>query len=147
MTAEGIRAAFPHADVDAILTPEADAAVAQLDAVACLFTTLAGFRDRHITVLRADPDSVPSVREALRRSTAGKVLTSVPVVVYQGGQDPLVQPAVTAAYVFRACALGDHVSARVYPAADHGTVLEAATPDLLQWVDDRLAGNPVAGAC
>ena len=147
MTAEGIRAAFPRADVDAILTPEADAAVQRLDATACLFQTLAGFRDQHITVLRADPDSVPSVREALRRSTAGYVRTRVPVVVYQGGQDALVQPAVTAAYVYRACALGDRVSAHVYPAADHGAVLAAATPDLLQWVDDRLAGNPVVGAC
>ena len=115
MTAEGIRAAFPRADVDAILTPEADAAVERLDAVACLFTTLAGFRDQHITVLRADPDSVPSVREALRRSTAGIVPTRVPIVVYQGAQDSLVQPAVTAAYVFRACALGDHLSARAIP--------------------------------
>ena len=87
------------------------------------------------------------MREALHRSTAGNVMSSVPIRVYQGGQDALVGTATTAAYVFRACAVGDQVSARVYPAADHGTVLEAATPDLLPWIDDRVAGNPVAGAC
>ena len=79
--------------------------------VPSLFTTLAGFRDGHITVLRVDPGSVPSVREALYRSTAGNVASNVPIAVYQGAQDVLVGPATTAAYLFRACAVGDHVSA------------------------------------
>src|SRR5205823_5163003 len=44
MVAEGIRAAFPKADVDAVLTPGAEAALHDFDRAACLFTTLAGFR-------------------------------------------------------------------------------------------------------
>ena len=147
MVAEGIRAAFPRADVDAVITPEADTAVEDLDGVACLFTTLAGFRDQHITALQTDPNLVPSVRDALRRSTAGNVDTEIPVAVYQGGEDALVPAAATAAYVARACALGDPLTARVYPTADHGGVLTAAAPDLLRWLDDRIAGKPVVRTC
>jgi alpha-beta hydrolase superfamily lysophospholipase len=147
MVAQGIRAAFPKADVDAVVTPEAETALEQLDGAACLFTTLAGFRDRHLTVLKTDPGSVPSVADALRRSTAGNVDTRIPVAVYQGGQDALVPPAATAAYVARACARGDRVTAHVYPAAEHGTVLSVAAPDVLQWLDDRIAGNPVVTTC
>jgi alpha-beta hydrolase superfamily lysophospholipase len=147
MAAEGLRAAFPHADVDKVLTPEAASALDELDRTGCLFTTLAGFRDRNITVLKAAPTSVPSVRAALRRSIAARARTSVPLAVYEGGQDQLVPAATTAALVARACALGDRVTARVYPAADHGGVLATAAPELLQWLDARVAGAPPPSTC
>jgi alpha-beta hydrolase superfamily lysophospholipase len=147
MAAEGIRAGFPHADVDAVLTPEAATALRELDGIACLYTTVAGFRDLRLTALRADPESVPSVRAALRRSTAARARTRIPLAVYQGGQDELVPSATTDDFVARACALGDRVTARVFPGADHGTVLDAAAPELLQWLDDRVAGAPLVGTC
>ena len=147
MAAEGLRAAFPKADLDAVLTPGVVATLRELDGTACLFTTLAGFRDRGITVLRADPDSVPSVRAALRRSAPARTRTTVPLAVYQGGQDQLVPPEGTAAFVARACARGDRVTARVFPGADHGGVLDVAAPELLQWLDDRVAGVPAPSTC
>jgi alpha-beta hydrolase superfamily lysophospholipase len=147
MAAEGLRAAFPKADVDAVLTPGVVATLRELDGTACLFTTLAGFRDRGITVLRADPDSVPSVRAALRRSVPARARTTVPLAVYQGGQDQLVLPDATAAFVARACARGDRVTAHVFPDADHGGVLDVAAPELLQWLGDRVAGAPAPSTC
>ena len=147
MAAEGLRAAFPKADVDAVLTPGAVTTLRELDRTACLFATLAGFRDRGITVLRADPDSVPSVRAALRRSIPARARTTVPLAVYQGGQDQLVLPDATAAYVARACARGDRVTARVFADGDHDTVLDAAAPELLRWLDDRVAGVPAPSTC
>ncbi len=147
MQLEGIRAAFPDVDVDAVLTPEAETALRSLDRAACLLASLAGFRDEGITVLRTDPSSVPSVRDALRRATPGYANTKIPIAVFQGGQDPLVLPMSTAAYVARACAHGERVGVTVYPAADHGTVLTAASADLLHWLDERVAGNPAPVTC
>jgi alpha-beta hydrolase superfamily lysophospholipase len=147
MAAEGLRAAFPKADVDAVLTPGAVSTLRELDGTACVFATLAGFRDRGITALRADPNSVPSVRAALRRSVPARTRTTVPLAVYQGGEDQLVLPDATAAFVARACARGDRVAARVFPDADHGGVLEVAAPALLQWLDDRVAGVPAPSTC
>jgi alpha-beta hydrolase superfamily lysophospholipase len=147
MAAEGLRAAFPKADVDAVLTPEAVTTLREFDGTACLFTTLAAFRDRHVTVLRAAPDSVPSVRAALQRSIPARTRTTVPLAVYQGGQDQLVLPAATAAFVARACARGDRVTARVYADAGHGSVLDVAAPELLQWLDDRVAGTKPVTTC
>ncbi len=147
MQMEGIRAAFPKADVDAVLAPEAESALRSLDGTACVLATLAGFRDQGITVLRAAPSSVASVRAALRRSTPGDAATRIPIAVFQGAQDPLVLAASTAAYVARACASGDRVAATVYPDRDHVTVLAGASTDLLRWLDDRIAGNPAPSTC
>ncbi len=147
MAAEGLRAAFPEADIDAVLTPEAVTTLTELDGTACVFTTLAGFRDRAVTALRADPNAVPSVRAALRRSIPARTRTTVPLAVYQGGQDQLVLADDTAAFVTRACARGDRVTARVYPDADHGTVLDVAAPELLQWLADRIAGVRPVTTC
>jgi alpha-beta hydrolase superfamily lysophospholipase len=147
MQMEGVRAAFPAADVDAVLTPGADAAVRALDRTACVLATLAGFRDQGIAVFRADPNSVPSVRDALRRSTPGYARTKIPVAVFQGARDPLVLAAATAVYVARACARGDRIASTVYADADHGTVLAAASADLLRWLDDRIAGDPAPTTC
>jgi pimeloyl-ACP methyl ester carboxylesterase len=147
MAAEGVRAAFPTADVDAVLTPKAVTTLRELDGTACLTTTVAEFLDRNVTALRADPNSVPSVRAALRRSIPARTRTTVPLAVYQGGQDQLVLPDATAAFVDRACARGDRVTARVYPDANHGTVLDVAAPELLQWLDDRVAGTPPVTTC
>jgi len=147
MAAVGLRAAFPTADVDAVLAPGTAAAVRELDRRGCSFATVAGFRDRRLTALRAEPASVPSVRAALRRSIAAQVRTSVPLAVYQGGRDDLIPPDATAAFVARACAVGDRVTATVYADADHGSVLNAAAPGLLQWVDARIAGAPAPSNC
>jgi hypothetical protein len=35
----------------------------------------------------------------------------------------------------------------VFPEADHGGVLEVAAPELLQWLDDRVAGVPAPSTC
>ncbi len=104
MEMEGVRAAFPAADVDAVLVPGVAAVLRSLDRAACLLAILAGFRDQRITVLRADPSSVRSVGDALRRSTPGYAPTRIPVAVFQGARDSLVAAASTAAYVARASA-------------------------------------------
>jgi hypothetical protein len=35
----------------------------------------------------------------------------------------------------------------VFPDADHGSVLDAAAPALLQWLADRVAGAPAPSTC
>jgi dienelactone hydrolase len=144
MIAEGIGAAFPNADVDAVLTPDAAAAVQQLDGAGCLFTTLAGFRDRDITVLRGDPNAVPAIHAALLRSTPGRVATKIPTFVLQGDADQLVPEPSTQAYVTRACALGDPLTYTVYAGATHSGVLIAGSTDFLHWIADRLAARGAA---
>ena len=69
MAAEGLRAAFPKADVDAVLTPGAITTLRELDGTACVFATLAGFRDRGITALprRSEFGTVGAGRAASER--------------------------------------------------------------------------------
>ena len=147
MVAAGIRAAFADADVDAVLDPEAAAALARYDGSACLQATLAGFADPNVAILRADPTTVPTVAAALRRSTAGRIASPVPIAVFQGTDDTIVPAAATAAYVARACALGDRVLAQVDEGVDHGSVLAASTDALLAWLDARLADAQAPSTC
>jgi hypothetical protein len=147
MVAEGIRAAFPTADVDAVLAPETAAELARADGSACLLATLASFADPAVPLLRTEPETVPSIAEALGRSTAGLTATDVPIAVFQGSADTIIPAATTAAYVARACALGDRVFARVDDGIDHGGVLWSSADALLAWLDDRLAGDPAPSSC
>jgi len=67
----------------------------------------------------------------------------VPVLVVQGGADRLVRPAMTAAYVRRLAARGATVRLKTYAGADHSGVIAPSMPDVLAWMQDRLAGLPV----
>jgi uncharacterized membrane protein HdeD (DUF308 family)/predicted esterase len=73
-----------------------------------------------------------------------------PVLVAQGGTDPLVLPAMQQEFVALRCADGQAVDYRVYEGRDHmGVVADDSplVPDLLAWTQDRFDGLPAASTC
>jgi len=71
----------------------------------------------------------------------------MPVLVAQGGQDPLVLLGATEAAVRTRCALGDTVDLRTYAAADHDSVLDASLADTLAFFSSRLDGDTPTSDC
>ena len=69
--------------------------------------------------------------------------TAVPILVGQGGRDPLVLPEVTETLVARVCRQGADVTYRRYPAATHDDIGPAASEDVLAWLANVLAGRHV----
>jgi pimeloyl-ACP methyl ester carboxylesterase len=70
-----------------------------------------------------------------------------PILLLQGEQDQTVPVAATTALNTQLCGFGDVVDYRVYPDADHESVLSAANTDLAAWMRDRLQGHPAPSTC
>jgi hypothetical protein len=70
----------------------------------------------------------------------------VPLFVAQGESDTIVKPAVTAAYVARACARGQRVA---FDRFDGGHMGAGATTygTFVLWAAHRFAGDPVPSTC
>lgn len=72
---------------------------------------------------------------------------SVPLLIAQTREDPLVSPRVTRAYVRRACGRGVKVKWIDLPGKDHATTASQSAYATLQWIDDRFRGAAVPDDC
>jgi pimeloyl-ACP methyl ester carboxylesterase len=138
---------YPEAAAAPALTP---AALANIDLVTheCIPAIAAAYGDRPLAhyadtaVLMAPPWA-----DLLEQNAAGRLPISAPVLVVQGGADPLVPAATTEAFVQRLCLLGSAVQLTRYPEVGHGAVIAEAMPDMLAWAIDRMAEKPTASTC
>ncbi|WP_206447052.1 alpha/beta fold hydrolase [Agrococcus sp. KRD186] len=75
---------------------------------------------------------------------------AMPVLLAQGGADPLITPALQDAYVAARCAEGQQVDYRGYPGYDHMGVVTGDSPllpELRAWSADMLAGLAPVDTC
>jgi len=106
----------------------------------------AGVIDRPIW--RKSPNEGPlaaRLEANVPRNTIG-----APVLIAQGLADTLVLPGAQQEYVDSRCAAGQRLDYRTYPGKDHMGVVSAGSPllpQLLQWTEDRLRGEPAADTC
>lgn len=73
-----------------------------------------------------------------------------PLLIAQGLTDTLVLPEAQQQYVDARCAAGQQVDYRTYPGKDHmGVVSEGSPllPQLMQWTEERLRGEPATNTC
>jgi acetyl esterase/lipase len=144
MAAEGFHAAYPDADLAAVLTPEAIAKAGIVDR-ACGGAVIKEFSTT--TILRANPAGVAPWNTLLHQNSAGNRDAGAPVLVVQGAADQLVVRPFTDQFVQKACARGDQIDERVYPGADHGGVIGAARVDVLEWIATVVKGDAVPSTC
>ena len=147
MALDGFAAAYPDVSLDRLLT-EKGRAVAATIATQC--------SDRILTSLSASPPSdllAPAVstdaalRDRLRENSAGYVRTDVPIFLYHGDADTVVPPDASKNILDRYCAIGVNAARKVYPGADHVSVILAAVGDITAFVQARLAGQPATPTC
>ena len=85
----------------------------------------------------------------LQENTPTKPITA-PLLIAQGGSDPLVLPTAQAAYAKRLCDAGQALDYRTYPGRDHVGVVSPQSeliPDLVRWTQDRIDGKPASVTC
>jgi alpha-beta hydrolase superfamily lysophospholipase len=99
-----------------------------------------------IGFLKSPPWNADPWKTLLKENTPGAMKIPAPVLISQGGADPLVHPSITAAYVKHLCAMAEKVRYHVYPGVVHDAGAESA-PDVTQWVADRFAGRPPSSTC
>jgi alpha-beta hydrolase superfamily lysophospholipase len=143
----GLHAAYPDLSYDAILNDAGKTAVATIDDE-CADVITRTYAGTHLTdFVTADPATAPGWSAAYAANEAGQVATPVPIFLYQGEADDIIPVAVSQALLQKYCALGVPVSRRTYPNTDHTSVIAAAVVDILGFVNDRVAGNPVTSGC
>ena len=143
----GFHAAYPTLSYDAVLNPAGVEAVAAIDKQ-CSAAINENYSGTHLAdYTTTDPASAPGWSEAYAANEAGQVKTPVPIFMYQGDADDIVPVAVSETALQKYCALGVTVSRKVYPGADHISVITAALTDILGFVNDRLAGRPAPSSC
>jgi pimeloyl-ACP methyl ester carboxylesterase len=147
MFVRGLSAAYPEADPALVLTEQGKAALPTVDAQ-CYEQLAATFSTTEPQDLfTADPSVVDGWRDALERNTPAPGRIDVPILVLKGDADEILPKTFTDTYVAGLCAAGDPVDYRVYPGANHTTVLPASAADLEAWVAERFTGTPAATTC
>jgi acetyl esterase/lipase len=147
MIARAWSAAYPDVEPDSILT---GAALKKIDVVDrdCVAGALLAY------LLRPAPDyliagglKASPWSALLAANTPGVSATQTPVLIFQGGADPLIRPSFTEAFVQRLCAVGDTVSLNLYPGKGHLSVIAPSMPDTLAWIAARLQQQPPPSSC
>ncbi len=145
---EGLRAAYgtQPLDLNRGLTPAARAYLPRVDHE-CAAQTIARWRGKPFgAVFARDPLSAPSIVKLLDENSPGGSDPHVPIFLAQGSRDEQIPMRVSAKLEARYCRLGATVTRRVYD-ADHDGVLDAATSDVLAWINDRVHGRPAPSSC
>jgi len=141
--ASGFSVAYPELDVNQVLTDAAAADLPQLEEL-CISEVNALF-DRPVSdSLRTSPRELPGWSGRLEESRAGQRPTGAPVLVIQGDQDDIIDPADTTTLVANYCRLGERVSYVVRRGENHG-ILRGT--EILPWLRDRQAGLPAPSSC
>ncbi len=92
--------------------------------------------------------SNPTLRAHMAQNSPGAVHTPSPILILQGTADTTIPDVLAEAFESQQCpAVHDDLQLRLYPGADHGTVLLASKSDMEQWIAARLAGQPVTSGC
>ncbi|MEV0093218.1 hypothetical protein [Streptomyces sp. NPDC050738] len=85
-------------------------------------------------IFRKDAD-LSALDRTLAANEPGTPAPRVPVLLAQGGQDKVIQPAWTDTLDEQLTANGVDVTYLTYPDADHRGVLTASLPDVTRWID------------
>ena len=147
LAAAGLAAGHPEADLDDVLTEDARRRLDDIVDVDCI----GAFEDTFADVpadrlLTSDPAEVPGWRDALRANDPGRQVLGSPLLLIHGELDELIPPRLSATLFERLCRLGQVVERRTYE-GDHAGVLVPSFPDMLEWMDDRMAGRPATSGC
>jgi alpha-beta hydrolase superfamily lysophospholipase len=100
------------------------------------------------TIWNGDPNRDALAQRLEENTPSGPI--EAPLLIGQGGADQLVVPSAQDAFVEERCAAGQQVDYRVYEGRDHVPLVEPdspAIPELVEWTQARLRGEPVENTC
>jgi len=142
----GYQAGYPDADLDTLLTARGEEAVAAA-ADQCVTETIQAFANAvPAEYLETAPVTSEPLASLLQENSAGRA-TPIPLFVYHGDADTIVNPVSSELMQSRYCAAGVTSERKVYPGADHTSVIPAAAADITAWFDARLVGAPAPSTC
>lgn len=147
MVAAGWEAAFPEADPSLVLSPLGVAALDKVDE-GCTSEIAEAFNAvPYEDLVIADPATTPPWSDLLVENDPGFVLGESPILIIHGGNDEQIPVVSSELLLARMCGIGQVVERRVYPDQSHAGVIGPSLPDMLEWIDGRLAGDDAPTSC
>lgn len=144
----GYRAAYPEvAAAEGSLTAEGRAALAAVDTTCTEKLTDSYMRRNEADFGFGPVFESPAMRKALQDNEPAQVHTDVPIFIVHGEADGTLIPDNSRDLHKRYCTQGAPVIAKFYPGKGHLDVLNAALPEILPYVTNRLAGTPGVAVC
>lgn len=135
--AAGYLAAHPGWDPSAVLTPRGIEVLALAETRYCYDDLNAYLAQQNITNgdVLTDMNALLTFAKLMQYDEIPIAHYREPVFIAQGTADQLLFPGMTEKTANELAAAGTDVTFRYYEGADHNTILAAALPDLLTWVN------------
>lgn len=115
---------------------------------ACVGQLFASAVDSELTdLVVARPEDLEAWSARIAENTVHPDRLDSPVLLTQGSDDVVIPAFLTDQLAERLCAAGTPLVYIRYDDADHGTVLVPTFDEMQEWLDDRLAGEPVETTC
>lgn len=70
-----------------------------------------------------------------------------PLLITQGDKDTAIVPQFTYATFRALCQNGTNADMKIYPGDDHNSLLWSARTEVVNWMNDRMAGKPATNGC
>lgn len=146
MVAAGWAAAYPDADPADVLTPLGLERLAVVDE-GCSGELATAWNDLpYDDLVKADPATVEPWATLLVENDPGFEVGASPVLIIHGEQDEQIPLVSSELLLARMCGIGQVVERRTYPGS-HAGVIGPSMPDMLAWIDARLAGEAAPTSC
>ncbi len=150
MAGGGLNAAYGDkaAPLDKIFTPAGIAALADLD-TGCSGDLSDKYGTADIaTFTTGDPFAVPAWAKLFTENDPESFTkpTKTPLLMIQGGNDEQIPVASTKLLADHLCGIGQGLERWIYPGASHAGVISVSTPDMIEWMAQRFAGDGDPGS-
>jgi len=97
--------------------------------------------------LSRDPGKTPPWSDLLQANSMLQLPAGVPAFIAQGTADEIVRPDITLRFTRLSCRSGNQIKYVTLRGADHSRSAKASMPEVMAWIRDRFAGQPLPTSC
>lgn len=152
MTMWAMAESLPELKLTDIFTAEGAAQLDEIFSKKCMHpasdTVTFTFGENYPALINPAPGNGVAWVKALIEASVAPAAPVGPVIIYYGSKDTTVNPEMGALYQKQTCAMGANVTRVELPGAqNHFTTPPVSQPLYLPWIEDRMAGKPLANGC
>ena len=147
MVAAGWSAAYPEADPALVLSPLGMEQMELVDEGCAGDLASAWSSYEYEELITTDPADVEPWATLLVENDPGFEVGASPVLIIHGESDEQIPVVSSQLLVARMCEVGQDVQRLTYPGQSHAGVIGPSMPDMLEWIDARVADEAPPSDC